>query len=107
MAGRNRSKPDNRIHRRTNIVGHIGKERRLCPVGMLRLHQRILQRLCLFPLLPDAFRNLLYHYHDHNIIGIIVPCHNEGLADAYLPGMGIISPIFHRHFRIAPLKMLP
>ena len=30
-----------------------------------------------------------------------------GLADAYLPGMGIISPIFHRHFRIAPLKMLP
>ncbi len=105
MAGCNRCKPYNRIHRRTDIVGHIGKEGGLRPVGMLRLHQRILQSLCLLPLFPHTFRNFLYHYHDHNIVGIVIPCHNKSLADAHLPFMGVFPPIFHRHLRVALLKM--
>ena len=68
---------------------------------MLRLHQRILQRLGLFFLLPDAFCDLLGHHHYHNVLCIIIHCHNEGLAHANLFSTTILSPVVNVHLRIS------
>ena len=48
-------------------MGHVGKESALGLVGMLRLHQGILQRLCLLLLFPHLLGNL------HNLVNIIQP----------------------------------
>ena len=58
MADRNGCKSYDGIHGCTDVMGHIGKEGRFCLVGMLRLHQSILQRLGLFPLLLHLLRDL-------------------------------------------------
>ena len=52
MRDRQSGKPDDRIHRSTDIVGHIGEKytlRLACPV---RLHKRIFQKILLLHLLP-------------------------------------------------------
>ena len=35
------------VHWRADIMGHIGQEGGFCPIGMLRLHQCVLQSLSL------------------------------------------------------------
>ncbi len=45
MTHRNGCKPNNRIHGRADVVRHIRQKRSLRLVGVLRLHQSILQRL--------------------------------------------------------------
>ncbi len=100
MAGRNGSKADNGIHRRADVMGHIGKEGGFRPVGMLRLHQGILQGLGLFPLLFLRFRNILCDNHYHNIIRIGIFYHKERLADADQRPGWVLFPIFHGYFPV-------
>ena len=95
MADCNRCKTYNCIHWRTDVMGHIGKERRFRLVGMLCLHQCILQCLRLLPLLLNLFRDFLAHNHDHDIIRIVILCHDEGLADTNLLASRRGTPIIH------------
>ena len=104
MAYCDRCKSYDRIHRRPDIMGHIGKECRFCRIGMLRLHQRVLQRLSLLPLFPDLFRDLLCHDHDHNIPGIIIRRHNEGLPYTHLASCRCGAPIINIYFRFPLFK---
>ena len=98
MADCNRGKPNNGVHWRTDIMGHIRQECGLCFVRMLSLHQRVLQGLGLLPLLPLTLRNVFYDYHNHNVACTLVPYHQKGLPDTKLGSRWVLLPIFHVHF---------
>ena len=106
MTHRNGCKTNNRVHGRSYIMGHIGQKGGLCSVGMLRLHECVLQSLCLLFLLKYLPRNLLRHHHNHNIACLIILCHNKRLTHTNFLHIGNISPIVNGHFRIALLKPL-
>ena len=107
MTGRNGGKADDGIHRSTDIVRHIGKKRGLCPVCMLRLHQCILKRPGLFPLLLHLVSDIPGHHHHHNIICVIVLRHHKGLPDTHLRLGSFPCPIIYGNLRMPLLKPFP
>ena len=57
-------KTDNRVHRRTDIMRHIGKEHALCLVCTVRLEKSVLQQCSLFHF-PACFSvNIAETQHD-------------------------------------------
>ncbi len=66
MSSGKRGKTYDGVHRRPDIVGHIVQERGLCPVGMLRRCQRILQiDLLLLQPLFQLFLIINIHKQSH------------------------------------------
>ena len=106
MTGRNGGKSDNSVHRRTDVVGHIGQKCSLGPVSMLRLHQCVLERLGLFLLLLHLIGNLFGHNHDHNITRLVILCHNKRLPHTDTVTSQIVAPVFRYYFCVSLLKRL-
>ena len=100
-------KADDRIHRRADIVGHVGKESALGLVGMLRLHQGILQRLCLLLLFPHLLGDLFGDYHYHDFVRIVDPRHDKGLTDAHRMVGISLPPVIHIHLSVAFFEAMP
>ena len=48
-------KSDNRVHRRADVMGHIGQKDAFCLVCLVRLLQRVFQQIFLFDFVSDLF----------------------------------------------------
>ena len=106
MAHGDGGKADDRVHRGADIMGHIGQEGGLGAVGVLGLHQGLLEGLGLLPLLAHLGGDVLGHHHHHNISGHIVLGHHKGLAHAHLLAGRGPGPVVHRHLGVLPLEVL-
>ena len=100
-------KADDRIHRCADIVGHVGKESALGLVGMLRLHQGILQCLRLLLLFPHLLGDLFRDYHYHDFIRIVSPRHDKGLTDAHRMVGISLSPVIYVNLGVAFFEAMP
>ena len=79
----------------------------LVNIIQLCLHQRILKRLRLFPLLAYLIRNLLCHHHGNNIARGIILCHHKGLADTERFFPGNHNPVIYLNFCFPLGKTIP
>ena len=106
MADGDGGKADDGVHRGPDIVGHIGQEGSFGLIGVLGLHQGVLEGPGLLQLLLDLIRNIPGHHHDHDIPRIVVLRHDKGLPDTDpFPGAGQL-PIVRRDLGRAPQEAL-
>ena len=102
MSHRQRRKSYNRIHRRTNIVGHIGKEHTFCLIGPIRLHECIFQQILLFQFASDFFIHTAESKYDTMTA---VPCSRPYCFDLEIHDFSISdNPVVHivlfSHFQL-------
>ena len=84
MRKRQRRKPDDRIHRRADVMRHIRKEHALRLAGPVRLQKRILQQILLLHLAADLLVHTAKPQHNAVILLPVVRPHRLHLEILHL-----------------------